>query len=466
MDSAVASPEPIDAIHRAAHSRGWRLLQPFRFADSDDDHIRYLLNIAAFPDGAHVLDVGGGVGECSRLMQAQRPDLRFTVLNFSKEQLADCPDSLDRILADAHALPFDTESFDAVMFNAALGNMDVKVALAEACRVLKVGGTLFLNELELQRGDTAALEAFACFRAYDFKALTGFAEAMGAEVVAVNRPRAVRQYLREECGDSASYDTAFDGIAPILCRFTKTATTYESTLGQLFGRRSRVAFQFSGGKDSLATLALLMPWIDRLCVYWLNPGNPFPETLELMEQVKQFVPHFKEIAGRQKQVVAEFGWPSDVVPVRWTHEGQFVFGKKDFMVQGRLDCCFKSLMQPMHDAMVADGVDCIIRGKRAEERDKSPTRSGDVVGGIELVYPLWDWTEGEVLDLLDATGFQLPESYKTAGHSLDCMDCTAWWGEGLSRFLAAKYPDPHAEYVRRVTLIKAAVAEELTNCEV
>lgn len=234
----------------------------------------------------------------------------------------------------------------------------------------------------------------------------------------------------------------------------------------LFDRHERVALQISGGKDSLTVLHAMRPWWDRLCVYWLNPGDPFPETVELMRQIRGMVPNFKEVAGRQKEIIAADGWPSDVVPIKWTTSGQFVFGEKPFKVQGRLDCCFRALMLPMHEAMVADGVTCVIRGKRSEEADKTPSRSGDVVEGIELVYPLWDWTSEEVVDYLAVNGVELPESYKHATHSLDCMSCTAWWGEGLSKFLEVKYPDRFTEYSRRVGLVKAAVADEILNCEV
>ena len=236
--------------------------------------------------------------------------------------------------------------------------------------------------------------------------------------------------------------------------------------GALFGRHERVALQVSGGKDSLAVLHAMKPWWDKLRVYWLNPGDPFPETVALMENIKSAVPSFVEIPGRQKEIIAADGWPSDVVPVKWTTFGQFVFGEKPYKIQGRLDCCYRALMAPMQEAMIRDGITCIIRGKRSEEADKSPTRSGDVVEGIELVYPLWDWTAGKVEKYLEVNGVELPESYKYASHSLDCMSCTAWWGEGLSKFLSAEHPAHFAEYDRRVGLIKAAIAEEITNCEV
>jgi phosphoadenosine phosphosulfate reductase len=238
-----------------------------------------------------------------------------------------------------------------------------------------------------------------------------------------------------------------------------------SDYDDIFSRHDRVAIQVSGGKDSLAALYLLRPYWDRLVVYWLNPGNPFPETYEVIDRVASMVPHFKEVRGRQREIIKEGGWPSDVVPIRWTSFGQFGLGEKAFKVQGRFDCCWRSLMLPMHEAMLEDGITCVIRGKRSDEVDKSPSRSGDVIDGIEFVYPLWDWSAGDVHTFLRDNGVQLPDYYLYVDSSLDCMDCTAWWEDGIGKFTKARYPALHAEYVRRIGLIKSAIADELTRIE-
>jgi phosphoadenosine phosphosulfate reductase len=124
-------------------------------------------------------------------------------------------------------------------------------------------------------------------------------------------------------------------------------------------------------------------------------------------------------------------------------------------------------MQPLYEAMRANGVTCIIRGKRHDEADKTPVSSGFVSpDGIEIETPIFNWTKADVLDYLRDNNIPLPSFYEHAGHSLDCMDCTAWWGEGLSKFLAAKYPAEHGQYVQRIQLIKSAVSAEMSNCEV
>lgn len=235
----------------------------------------------------------------------------------------------------------------------------------------------------------------------------------------------------------------------------------------LFDRHAKVALSFSGGKDSLALLYLMRPYWDRLTVYWLNPGNPFPETVALMDRVRAMVPSFKEVAGRQREIIAADGWPSDVVPQRYTSDGNAIFGPTPFKVQARLQCCIRSMMAPLWQAMMADGVTCILRGKRRSEADRTGLESGHVTPeGVEIVFPLLEWTTRQVFDFLRNEGVELPASYGAASHSLDCMDCTAWWGEGQAAYMKHAHPAMFRQYARRIWLIKRAVADQLDECEV
>jgi phosphoadenosine phosphosulfate reductase len=241
----------------------------------------------------------------------------------------------------------------------------------------------------------------------------------------------------------------------------------QDKIADLFSRHERVALSLSGGKDSLVCLHLFLPWIDRVDVYWMNPGNPFPETVEFMRGIAAAVPSFKEVRGYQPEIIAQDGWPSDVVPHRHTTDGNLIFGETPFKVQTRVSCCFRALMVPMYEAMKADGVTCVVRGKRREEADRTGLEDGHISeDGIELSFPILDWTAAEVFAYIAAHDIQLPAYYEHAKHSLDCMDCTAWWGEGLSEYLKHKHPEAFVEYRRRIHLIKQAIAEQMADCEV
>jgi arsenite methyltransferase len=106
----------------------------------------YLAEIV-FPRDARVLEVGCGSGGITRVL-AQWPGVGEAVgiepwaaFITKVRELGAGIANLSFQQADGHALPFDDGSFDAVIFHTALLHMrDPALALAEAHRVLRVGG--------------------------------------------------------------------------------------------------------------------------------------------------------------------------------------------------------------------------------------------------------------------------------------------------------------------------------------
>jgi phosphoadenosine phosphosulfate reductase len=467
MIDAPIRTETLVAQSLTAWNMGLRMLQPWRFDDTDETHIALLLEVFNPPRFARVLDVGCGFGETARLMAQQRPGLDFVLLNVVQEQLDRAPESFERVCGNAHDLPFPDASFDALMFNAALCNMDARVALAEAARVLKPSGVLFLNELLRNDGDNAALEDWAGARAFPHDALVAVAESFGLGLDYIAEPDQALDYLRGVSADTAAHDAAFAGVSPGLWRFTRSACPLPvaARVARTIARHDRIALQVSGGKDSLALLYLLRPWWDRLCVYWLNTGDAYPEMVRRMAMIRDEVPNFREVAGNQPEIIAAGGWPSDVVPHLHTTAGNAIFGATPFKVQSRLDCCWRALMLPMHLAIKEDGVTLVIRGKRADEADKTGIESGHVEDGVEALFPIMDWTADEVFNYLHAEGIEVPPFYEYADSSLDCMHCTAWLEHRNGNYLRAKHPETFVEYERRIGLIARAVKDQMKGME-
>jgi len=447
----MQSPQMLNELHPELKQLGWKLLQPYRYGDTDSDHAKRLLEMAKFPNNARVLDVGCGVGECSKLMKEHRPDIDFVLLNFSFAQLNDCPEGFEKHLGDSHDLKFEDESFDGVMFNASLGNMDYQVALAEAARVLKVGGVLFLNEPKRVSGTNDAMIDMISFQAISDEDLTDFSEQIGLVKTDDYEIKSYVEYLKSEW-DEDSYDKAFEGVIPGVLRFEKKENTIASKVGSTIGRHKNIALHVSGGKDSLSVLHSLKPWWNRLKVYWLNTGDPVPATEEMMKGIKNLVPEFIEVKGNQPEVIRMYGWPSDVVPQSHTILGNQILGKTSFMVQERLHCCFNSIMLPMHQRMIQDGVTLVIRGKRGDDADKTGVKSGQVEE-YEVLFPIIDWTEKDVYIYLDKNAIELPEYYEYVSDSLDCKTCTAWSEHGANRYLKESLPEAYAEKSRRQKLI-------------
>jgi phosphoadenosine phosphosulfate reductase len=226
--------------------------------------------------------------------------------------------------------------------------------------------------------------------------------------------------------------------------------------------------QFSGGKDSLACFWLLEDWWDKLTVAWVNTGDAFPETLSLVEQVQSRVADFIEIKSDVHTHIARFGYPVDALPVRSHHSMRPMLLHPQIPLQSFFECCYANVMLPMHEKMKEIGATLIIRGQRASEAHRSPVRSGDVIDGVVYLFPIEDWSSGEVRRYLANKPIGLPDNYEFAGEgsmdtSLDCMHCTAYLSENIAkrRYMALRHPKAYQEVSNRLDVIGNAVSKEL-----
>ena len=98
--------------------------------------------------GERVLDIAAGTGTSSAALQ--RRGARVVAVDFSPGMVAEGRrrhDKIDFIVADAEALPFGDDEFDAVTISFGLRNIsDPRLALSEMYRVLKPGGRLVICE--------------------------------------------------------------------------------------------------------------------------------------------------------------------------------------------------------------------------------------------------------------------------------------------------------------------------------
>jgi demethylmenaquinone methyltransferase/2-methoxy-6-polyprenyl-1,4-benzoquinol methylase len=95
--------------------------------------------------GRRLTDVGGGTGNYALALRREGWDP--VVVDRSPEMLARAAaKGLETVEADAQALPFEDESFDALTMISMLHHVEDRgVALAEARRVLRIGGRLVLK---------------------------------------------------------------------------------------------------------------------------------------------------------------------------------------------------------------------------------------------------------------------------------------------------------------------------------
>jgi ubiquinone/menaquinone biosynthesis C-methylase UbiE len=122
-----------------------------RFSTSPEPWHRWVFDRLDLADDARVLEVGCGPGELWRQNRERIPagwgltlvDLSPGMLEAARKALGD---RAEYIVADVQDLPFEDESFDAVIANHMLYHIpDRALALAEIARVLRRGGRVFAS---------------------------------------------------------------------------------------------------------------------------------------------------------------------------------------------------------------------------------------------------------------------------------------------------------------------------------
>jgi phosphoadenosine phosphosulfate reductase len=189
--------------------------------------------------------------------------------------------------------------------------------------------------------------------------------------------------------------------------------------------------QLSPGKDSAACLWLLEQWWGQLTVVWCNAGNPYDETMKYMHEIAQLVPNFVMVKGNQPEWVKRHGYPVDILPFEATELGSAITRTSEPRLQPFWQCCSANMWQPLNNYVRSEGFTAVIRGQKTSDGLQGPISSGDVIDGVEYVFPIARWSDADVHAFL---GPRIPASY-TRGltSSLDCKDCTAYLRETKGR---------------------------------
>lgn len=228
------------------------------------------------------------------------------------------------------------------------------------------------------------------------------------------------------------------------------------------------ALFFSGGKDSLACLHMYRGDPDVIVVH-VDTGSSFPHMGEFVRNTVEALGMRLYVARPEttcEQWQAETGFPSDVVPWKYTPEMAWtVPGIGPTRVIPVLTCCHRNIWKPGQDAVKALGVDTVIRGSKACDH-KVGVEDGYIEDGVTYLSPLWNWSENEVLSYLDGVGAVLPPQYANGGDSLDCWNCTAHMdigGPARFAYLKAHYPDLYKIAKSNLTAVRGAISEALAS---
>jgi demethylmenaquinone methyltransferase/2-methoxy-6-polyprenyl-1,4-benzoquinol methylase len=119
-----------------------------------DRRWRRLAAEAAVAPGSRVLDACCGTGDLA--LAAERAGGKVTGLDFSERMLARAREksqTVEWVLGDVTALPFEDRSFDAVTVGFGIRNVpDLEAGLAELARVVRPGGRVACLEITRPEG--------------------------------------------------------------------------------------------------------------------------------------------------------------------------------------------------------------------------------------------------------------------------------------------------------------------------
>ncbi|HET7511423.1 MAG TPA: ubiquinone/menaquinone biosynthesis methyltransferase [Chthoniobacterales bacterium] len=172
-----------------------------------------------------VLDLATGSGDLALAMQKKLPAAEIVGADFCAEMLEEARSKglAKTVVADALHLPFPDASFDTVTVAFGLRNMaDWEAALAEMCRVLRIGGHLLVLDFSLPHGLLRPLYRFYLHRCLPWLAagITGQKDAyryLGASIEEFPSGETMCQLIKRSGFADATAQPLSGGIVTIYC---------------------------------------------------------------------------------------------------------------------------------------------------------------------------------------------------------------------------------------------------------
>lgn len=177
--------------------------------------------------------------------------------------------------------------------------------------------------------------------------------------------------------------------------FRRKLDAAAAIVGEALKHAKRPYVAFSGGKDSLATMAVVHLIRPDVPLAWSDDELEYPETVDYMQVIA-------DLAGPQLRITA--GWTE--------HAGWFRPWRDRPFWRGPLPGTL-SIAQPQDDWMALQGYDLTFTGLRMDEN----RRRRDWLAQVGPLYhvkdgtqtrccPIWDWTADDVWALI--VGMKLP----------------------------------------------------------
>jgi malonyl-CoA O-methyltransferase len=108
-------------------------------------HVQLILEYLGDLSGRRVIDIGCGKGRFARILKDRYPGAKIVGFDLAEAMLRFLPDRVAPCSGSMTQLPFANESFDAAYATESLEHaVDVELAVAEICRVVKPGGKIII----------------------------------------------------------------------------------------------------------------------------------------------------------------------------------------------------------------------------------------------------------------------------------------------------------------------------------
>lgn len=222
-------------------------------------------------------------------------------------------------------------------------------------------------------------------------------------------------------------------------------------VGDLMSRCHHVLLAFSGGKESLVLAHMLMPWRDRVTLVWVNTGDGPPGMADFVRGYGRCF-DLVELPRDPRASWAEFGPPADVVPARSAQSSS-----PGPRLQPWSMCCWRNRNDPLYRFILEAATDlqergmttAHINGQRHDDLAHTKQELRAVLPLPETVWPLWDWSEEDVMCSIATKQICLPPHYAEVRSSMDCMSCPADVTRDRIAYLDRNYPAVAAN-VRRI----------------
>jgi phosphoadenosine phosphosulfate reductase len=229
---------------------------------------------------------------------------------------------------------------------------------------------------------------------------------------------------------------------------------------KIFKMHKRIVFMCSGGKDSIAALYYLKHYWDQMVVGWVNTGDLAPEVEQFMQDLSKKIPNFVAVYSDSNKWREENGWPSPIVPIDKTALGELLSEKKEFKVTAYTDCCRANIWVPLKQLADHVGATAVLTGQRKEDDVKAPTKNGEWKEGLQMFYPIDDWSTDDVMEYLDLLGIR-GARFSAGDTSIDCLTCTGYPKyTDRTAYIKKHHPKSYKEAARRWELIATACEEE------